>query len=180
MSSFFIGLSLIAVFVVSLIFPPQDAYASITEKDLQVAARTFNFIDGIHNGPVVISVIYDKKSPESVSEAKTIEKILTGGLQAGKHLLLPKLTEISELDKIKTKVAFISSDLQKYHDQIYDITSKKQIFTVTKDFTCLQAQRCIMAVETLPSVKIEISSAAATGSRLAFGKALTMMIKMKK
>ena len=153
---------------------------AIVERDLQVAARIFSFVEAIDIGTVELAIIYDKTRISSVTDATKLNKLLsTEGLVAGQYTLVPNMIDITDLNKIDTNLAYVSLDMQDSFEKIADMAEMKHIFTFTKDFECLIAQKCVLALETQPDVKIEISDDAAVRSGLAFGMALRMMVKMK-
>ncbi len=161
-----------------LTFAATDAYA-IEERDVQVAARTFGFVDGMPSGTIEVAIVYDPAIAESSAEADELAGILGGGLKAGKHTLTSKKVAVGDVGSIGTKVAFVTAGMASHHQTIFDSVKTKNVFTFTKDFSCLSSKLCVLAVETKPSVRIEISNDAATASGLAFGQALKMMVKMK-
>lgn len=162
-----------------LVLAMQPAQA-IVERDLQVTARILNFIEDIEKGPVKVAIIYDEASAQSVSDAHDLEKLLSGkGLMAGQYTLMPEMVDVNHLDQIDTNLAYVSLGMHDSFGKIADVAATKHIFTFTKDFSCLEEQKCVLALETQPDVKIEISDDAAVRSGLAFGMALRMMVKMK-
>ena len=153
---------------------------AIVERDLQVTARVLNFIENIEKGPVKVAIIYDETSEQSVSDAQSLAKLLSDeGLLAGQYTLIPEMVKMQNLDQINTNLAYVSLGMKGNFGKIADIAATKNIFTFTKDFACLEEQKCVLALETQPDVKIEISDDAAVRSGLAFGMALRMMVKMK-
>jgi len=170
--------TLVGVLTACAIMGASSAYA-VEGRDVQVAARTFGFIEGVPSGTLDVGIIYDPGVEASKNEANQMKALLGSGLKAGKHTLKPTLVEVGSVSSTSANVAFVTVGLGAHYDKIFQATSAKKMFTFTKDFSCLVAKKCIMAIETSPAVKIEISNDAASSSGIAFGQALKMMVKMK-
>ena len=172
-------LRLLSIICVAILACATTEARAIENRDVQVAARTFGFVDNMPSGTIEVAIIYDPAVDLSIVEADKLVQILGDGLLAGRHTLTPKKISISDIDTVRSKVAFITMGMGAHHQHIFDAVKTKGVFTFTKDFSCISSKFCVLAVETQPSVRIEISNDAATASGLAFGQALKMMVKMK-
>ncbi|MEP3114281.1 YfiR/HmsC family protein [Nisaea sp.] len=155
---------------------PGIAWADITERDLQVAGRTFGFINGIPKGDVVIGIVVDEGNAASKAEADQLSGLLSGGLKVAKNTLQPKLIPVSALDFSGTNVAFVTSGLGAQQAAIFAAASGAKIMTVSTDFSCVDAKQCVMGVASKPKVKIQVSQSAAGATGLQLSKALKLMV----
>lgn len=155
---------------------PATVLADVAERDIQVAARTFGFVNGIPAGEVVIAIIHDPANSASKAEADQINGILGSGLKVAKHTLKPKLVPVSAMDLAGSNVAFVTAGLAANHAAIASATSGAKMMTVTTDFGCVDAKHCVMGVAAEPSVKIQISRSAASAAGLEFSQALKLMV----
>jgi hypothetical protein len=155
---------------------PVMAWAQVSDRDLQVAGRTFGFVDGMPQGDVAVAVVYDPAAPGSKAEADAIAALMGNGLKVAKNTLKPKLVPVSALDLSGTKVAYVTAGLAGHHDAIFTAASGAKAMTITKDFACVDAKKCVMGFASEPAVKIQISRSAASSTGLAFSPALKLMV----
>lgn len=155
------------------------ANAGVSEQDIQVAARTFNFINGLPKGDIEAGLVYDPSIAESKTEAESLNSKMASGLKAGKAKIKSKMIQVSEISGSGLKVLFIMPGLSSKYDSIYGSASKINALTVSTDFDCVAAQKCVMGVASKPNVKIEISRGAADSSGLEFAQALKLLVSEK-
>ncbi len=155
---------------------PTVAGADVSERDIQVAARTFGFVSGIPSGDVVVAIVHDPAVGPSKAEADQLAGIIGGGLKVAKHTLKSKLVPVSALDLSGTNVAFVTSGLGGQQAATFSAASAAKVMTVTTDFACVDAKQCVMGVAAEPSVKIQISRSAADATGLEFSQALKLMV----
>ena len=165
---------LLALLVAGLL--PFDVHAGMSERDLQVAARTFGFVSGIPKGEVIVAIVHDPANADSKSEADELNNLMGGGLKVAKHTLKPKLVPINAIDLSGTKVAVVTAGLSGKFSEIFAAASGANIMTISSDFAYVDSKQCVMGVAAQPAVKIQVSQAASTATGLEFSQALKMMI----
>lgn len=152
------------------------AIAEMTERDIQVAARTFGFVNGIPAGSVVVAIVHDPANAASKAEADKLNGLLGGGLKVAKHTLTSKLVAVSGMDLSGAIVAIVTDGLESSHSTISSAASAAKVMTLTSDFGCVDAKQCVMGVTSAPGVKIQISQSAANSASLEFSQALKLMV----
>lgn len=163
--------------IVCVLMAPLSAGANVTKKDLDVAARTFKFLSNKISGPVTAAVVYDPSNPQSKSAADGLKGLLGGGFKGGGATLTAELVEVGSLDKIgSAAVAFVTPGLEAHYGAIFAATSQKGLLSIGSEKTCVEAGKCVLSVESEPSVKIYVSKSAAAASSIEFQQAFRMMI----
>lgn len=155
---------------------PAIASAEVSERDIQVAGRTFGFVEGMPSGEVAVAVVYDPSVAASKAEADQLAQLMGGGMKVAKNTLKSKLVPVSALDLGGANVAFVTSGLGAHHDAIFAAASGAKVMSITKDFGCVDAKKCVMGFASEPDVKIQISRSAASSTGLAFSPALKLMV----
>ena len=155
---------------------PTVALADVSERDVQVAARTFGFVSGIPSGDLVIAIVHDPATAGSKAEADQLGGIIGSGLKVAKHTLTAKMVPISALDLAGTNIAFVTSGLGSGQAAAFAAASSAKVMTVTTDFSCVDAKQCVMGVAAEPAVKIQISRSASEATGLEFSQALKLMV----
>ncbi|WP_420403265.1 hypothetical protein [Nisaea sp.] len=155
---------------------PFEVQAGMSERDLQVAARTFGFVSGIPKGEIVVAIVHDPADAASKAEADELNGLMGGGLKVAKHNLKPKLVPVSALDFSGTQVAIVTSGLSGSFAPVFAAASAANVMTISTDFACVDSKQCVMGVAAQPAVKIQVSQAASKATGLEFSQALKMMI----
>jgi hypothetical protein len=155
---------------------PMCANAAVTDKDLMVAVKTFNFIEDLAPGNVDLAIIYDPANGSSKADAENV-KGLFGALNAGKFKLNPVLVEVGGLSAINARVAYISEGLDGKFDDIFSATSSKKIMSFSANNACVIANKCVMSASATPVITISLSKAATESSGIKFAQALRLMVK---
>ncbi len=171
------GLTAHILLAIALICPPSIAMAkNITNKDVQVAGRTFMFISNIPEGEQHISIIYDKKNAASLKEAKELEAILDKGLTIKKFTLKPNLVDIGDLaTSPPRKIVYVTNGITNNFDNIYDFVKTSEGVSFSTDLSCVKMQKCTLGISSSPNVKILISRHVVQSSNIGIAQALTMM-----
>jgi len=155
---------------------PFDVQAGMSERDLQVAARTFGFVSGMPKGDVIVAIVHDPANADSKAEADELNSLMGGGLKVAKHTLKPKLIPVSALDLSGAQVAVVTGGLSGNFAEIFAAASGANVMTISADFACVDSKQCVMGVAAQPAVKIQVSQAASQATGLEFSQALKMMI----
>jgi hypothetical protein len=156
----------------------QAALADVNLKDIQVAAKTFSFINPPVTGTIKIAIVFDASIAQSQADAEALKGILGSGLVAGQATLVPVMMPLDQVDKGLDGMGavFVTSGLSAHFDRIFTASKAMKLLSVSTDSVCVQAGRCVMGVKTAPKVEIVISKAAAEASSITFGQAFRMMI----
>ena len=157
-----------------LLLAPQ-AQAVVVRQDLEVAARTFRFINGLPMGIVDVMVIYDPSNTTSKTDAEAAMNALAV-VSTTKHSFKPVLTPVSDIGN--AKIAYVAAGLSaRQLGTIGNIAVSKGIFTFTKDESCVMAQQCAMYATSSPMVEIRVSQSALAAAKYELASALKMMVK---
>ncbi len=151
--------------------------AALSDKGVQIAMRTLSFVVDPPSGQTDIAILYDPNVPGSVEDAHVAEASLGTGLQVGQATLRPVLVEVGELGRLSgVRFALITSGLQTHYDEIYAATRANGILSITCEMACVDAGRCVMAIESEPTVEIVVDRTASRESSIEFATAFRMMI----
>lgn len=154
-----------------------QAPASATDKDLQVAVRTFGFAYGMPKGDIDIEIVYNPNNPASSTDAAQVEKIITGGGAFANRTLRAKVVPVNEMGSTNSRLAYITHGMQSEYEALFQRAKSKNMLTFSTDFQCVDSQKCVMGVTADPTIKIEISRSATAASGLEFSQALKLMIR---
>lgn len=149
----------------------------ITDKDLQVAVRTFSFVYDLPKGDIEIEIIYNPNNAVSSNEASQLNKIIAQGIVFAARTLKAKMVPVSEMGSTGSRFAYITHGLQSDYGVLMERARNRQILTFSTDFQCVDSQKCVMGMTADPNIKIEISRTAAAASKLEFSQALKLMVR---
>ena len=149
----------------------------ITDKDLQVAVRTFSFAYGMPKGDLDIDIVYDPSNPVSTSDANQLRDVIGSGGVFSSRTIKAKMVPISEMGSMKSRIAYITHGLQEKYGDLLQSAKSNKMLTFSTDFQCVENQKCVMGVTADPTIKIEISRSATATSELEFSQALKLMIR---
>src|SRR3546814_5927274 len=111
-----------------------------------------------------------------LSEARTIERALGGGLAVGSIVLKPKRVSSNALDELAgAKVAFVTKGTN--YREIASETARRSILTISSDTACTRAGHCVATISSRPRIQIVISRAASAAARLRFSSGFIMLVK---
>lgn len=151
--------------------------AFITQEDLQVAVRALSFAYAVPKGDIVIEIVYNPASKDSVNEAEGLQKSIGSGLVLGDRKVLSKMVSVAQMGSTGSKVAYVTHGMQQDYDTILSNSQARGLLTFTTDFACVDQQKCVMGIKASPNIKIEVSRAATAAAGLEFSQALKLMIR---
>lgn len=151
--------------------------ADIGAKDFQIIARTLSLLSSKPSGRITIAVVYSPTVPASQQEADQIRAVLDQGLNVGNMTLVATLVPVDRLDGLDgATAAYVTQGLSAFHDTIFNATKVRHLPSLTRDFACVRAAKCVMALETQPQVQIVLSKVAAEASRVSFASAFRLLV----
>ena len=168
------------VLIAGLFALPVLSYAQaqepVTDKDLEVAVRSFSFAYGLEKGDINVEIVYNPGVPASSAEASRLQEIIkTTRTFAGRQLVAQTVT-VADMGSTKSKIAYITHGLQNDYDVILQKATAGKILTFSTDFTCVESGKCVMGMTGENLIKIEISRSATAASDVEFSQALKLMI----
>src|SRR3546814_14989893 len=111
-----------------------------------------------------------------LSEARTIERALGGGLAVGSIVLKPKRVSSNALDELAgAKVSFVTKGTN--YREIASETARRSILPISSDTACTRAGHCVATISSRPRIQLVISRAASAALRLRFRSGLLMPVK---
>lgn len=149
----------------------------ITDKDLQVAVRTFSFAYDLPKGDLDIEIVYNPNNPVSTNDAGQLNKIIGSGGVFAARTLKAKMVTVSQMGSTGSRIAYISSGMRGDYPALMEKAKANKMLTFSKDFQCVHDQKCVMGVEASPNIKIEISRTATAASQMEFSQALKLMVR---
>lgn len=168
---FFLSILLAVPFFISV-----ECFA-VSERDMQVAGRTFRFIANIPKGPLDVAIVYSDDVAASKQEAENLHRILGTGLKVDKNTLKGELVSVASLDLSGKKIAYVTGGLAEKWDVINQEGNKNNVLLLTTDLSCLEATKCIMNIKSEPSVEISVSKSAAENAKVKLSTALKLIIQ---
>ncbi len=159
---------------------PALGLAEMTEKNLQIAARSLAFMTGRSTGTLRIAIVYAPEIAASKAEADHLMAQIGSGLTAGRVTLIPlppAQLRIADLAALKDRdVAFVTDGLAAYHATIADAAAASHVVTVTTDLDCVTQAHCVMGVQSEPRVRVLINRAAAQRSAIEFAPGFRLLV----
>ncbi len=151
--------------------------AQMTGRDVQVAVRTLGFIASPPSGAVGLAIVFDPAAPASVAESLVAQTVLGTGLRVGPATVSAVRVPVDDLARLSgLRFALLTNGLRPHFDRIFEATRRHGILSISPDFTCVRAGRCVMAVASEPRVQILVNREAARASAVEFDAAFRMMI----
>ena len=143
-------------------------------KDIEVAARTFKFIDGAPKGSATMGIVVDASVAESAAQGDALMSALGGGAVAG-LTITPKIIAPGAADGVD--LIFVTNGLGAAHGDIAAAAKAQGVMTFSTDMSCVEAQNCVMGVQSEPKVQIVVSRSASSAVGLTMNQALKMMVE---
>ena len=143
-------------------------------KEIEVAARTFKFIEGVPSGSATLGIVTDGSGP-SQAQADAIAGALAGGKAMGSVTLNPKVIGPDGVGGVD--IVFVTDGMAGQHAAIGSAAKGAKRLAFSTDMACVEAGHCTMGVKAEPTVKIVVSRGAADASGLTLNQALKMMIE---
>lgn len=149
-----IGITLLLV--LSVVYLPMNLYAS-DHNALDLLAKVYKFIQGIKPGQttnVSMGVVYDVTSPGATATAEHLIEDYRAKSDGSVGFVL-KLVPVQELASFPDlQMAFIVGDPSAYYEEIKSFSSEHHIFTLSNELDCLEAEICILGIDTKDNVTI--------------------------
>jgi hypothetical protein len=152
--------------------------AASAELNVPVAARVVSFMQPPPSGATSGVILYQPGDAASEAEATAIERAAGSGLTTGKGTLRLRRVPVSALGGLAgARVAFVTQGLRGEQTEIAAAAARGGVLTITSDLSCVQANRCAVAVSSGSRVVITVSRAACKAARVQFGSAFLMLVK---
>ena len=164
---------LIPLFVSACSLLPASAFAQA--KDIEVAARTFKFIEGAPSGTATLGVVADPSVAASQAQADAIVAEFGGGKSVGGLTITPKVVAPGDVSGVD--MVFVTEGLGAQHSAIGAAAGSAGILSLSTDMACVDAGHCVMGVRAEPKVQIVVSRGATSAAGLTLNQALKMMIE---
>ena len=153
-------------------------FADFAQKDIEVFSRAIGFLDKAIQYPARVYVIYDAQIPKTERAAKDIlEKLDRKNAPALYRPTLANTRALADIEGIKDiDIAFIPAGMQGQYETIKTLLTAKGVLTVSSDRSCVEADACVISVQSQPKVKIYVSRTASGLADIQFQQAFRMMI----
>ncbi|WP_300555987.1 hypothetical protein [Maricaulis sp.] len=150
------------------------AAAETTTRDLEVIGRALGFVENQSGSERVLAIIHDAAS---AGEAEALLASLGGGLRAGRVTLTGRLVNSADLSGLDGAHAAVLLGAVAGDASVAQAVNSASILSVSSDMGCVQAQGCVMGVQSAPSVRIVVNRANAGAASVSFAAAFAMMIE---
>ena len=150
------------------------ADAQTGQRDLEVIGRALNFVEGASGQERTIAIVYEASDE---AEANELASLMDGGLRAGRVTLTARLVSIQNLSSLDGVDAAILVGSTSENSTAFDAASSRGVMTVSTNMQCVENARCVMGVQSNPSVKVVVNRNAANGSSVSFTAAFAMMVE---
>ncbi|WP_374763043.1 hypothetical protein [Yunchengibacter salinarum] len=160
----------------ALPFVAGAAWAAVTAKDIQVAARSIAFMQNPPTGAVRAVVVFEAGNADSKAAAEVVAAQVADNPKAGKATLEPV---VAAADSVAgAAVVFIPDGLSAAASDKAGAAAKAAgIPTIGFGETCVRAGHCVVGISTTPKVTILINKAAAASAGIGFSAAFLMMVQ---
>ncbi len=155
---------------------PTLANAAVTAKDVQVAGRVLGFTAAPLTGNVKVGIVYDPANAASTADEAALVGILGSGLQVGSVTLIPVPIPIGNVASTPSDIIFLTAGLGIAGGKAGAQAAAEKILCITTDLSATQAGSCAVSIQTVPTVQITVSKAAAAASGISFASAFMLMI----
>lgn len=166
------------VFLVLGLFWSEAALAT-DQVDLKVAFRVLPLLTNKIVSPATVGIVYAPDNPASAAEAKTVQSLIDGGLEApGGVTLSSVLVPANDLKKLSdVKVAFLAKGLSASAlDAVSQAAAAARILTMSTAIGYVRANKCVLGITSQPSVQIYYSKTAADSGKIGFAHAFEMLV----
>jgi hypothetical protein len=160
----------------SLLLFSITAGAGVTNRDLQVVARTLGFLETPLTGNLNMGIIYDPANTSSRQQAQQIAAELGAGLRVGNLQLRPVLVPLAEAASARVDFFLMSEFLGASASVFAAHTGQRKLPCVTTDLQQVRDGHCAIGVQSAPKVSIVVNRAAAATSAIRFSTVFRMMI----
>lgn len=150
------------------------AQAQTNERDLEVVGRALSFMEGVSGNERVVAVVFD---PASAGEAQALVSAMSGGLSAGRVTLNGRLVPLGDAAALSGAHAALLVGGASADAGFAQTASSQGVMTVSTDLGCVQSGRCVMGVQSAPSVRILVNRSAASAASVRFSTAFAMMVE---
>jgi hypothetical protein len=159
-----------------IVMTPALSHAAVTAKDVEVAARVFNFTSPPYSGTVKLGIVYDPANASSAADEQALLGILGSGLTVGSVTLVPVPVPAAKLASTPVDVLFLTAGLGSEAAEVGTQAASAKILCITTDAAATQAGYCAVSVQSDPKVVIAVNKAAAAASGVSFTSAFLMMV----
>jgi hypothetical protein len=149
--------------------------ATLTQRDVQILARVFAFLDPAVTADGVVAVAFVDGNAASRRDAEAIAGFFGTGLKVGGATLEPQLIDVERLGDGAGFVAIIAAQGAS-GTAVMAAARTHRILCASGELEQVQAARCIMAIRTDPKVDISVNRGAASAASIGFAAAFRMMI----
>lgn len=155
----------------------QAAEARVTPDDIQVAARALSFLERPPRGDLRLAIVYAPDSPQSVSAADDLRRMLGSSQKAGNLVLTPFLVKVDQLGGVRADALFLTEGVgPEAAGQIKAAARSQRIPCLTVDLDQVRKGVCTVGVSSSPRVQVYVNRALATASGQSFSTIFRIMI----
>lgn len=165
------------VISVSVLFALVPSYA-LDQSDLRASLKTLLLLTVKPKESSILAVLYNPHDHKSRSEAEEIVNSINNGdvLPEGLKLNAQSMSATTFAWIPNVKVAFLTQGVTaEFYDDIARTSAEFGVLTISADLACVKAHKCVLGIETKPSVEIYYSPAAAEAAHITFTHALVML-----
>jgi hypothetical protein len=152
--------------------------AGLSVLEARLAARILVFQEAPPTGEQRIAIIHSPQRPDSMTEALETVQSLRGAEPIGGLKLAPELVALSDLGELAGVVALVITDsMLDAAPMIAAAAHQLRIPTIARSVDCVGEQRCVIAVQSRPRVRITLSRQAAKQAQVKFQPAVWVMVE---
>ncbi|HYD31800.1 MAG TPA: hypothetical protein VEB64_13245 [Azospirillaceae bacterium] len=154
------------------------AFADVGIKEFQIVGRTLSMLTTRPTGRIALAVVYAPDVAASRQEAEDVARVLGAGFAVGGLTLAPVLVPVDRLAQglDGATAVFVTAGLAAQQDTVFQAAGARALPTLTLDFTCVRAGKCVLALKAEPQVEIVLNRRAAEQARVSFASAFRMLV----
>ena len=167
----------ISTMILLAINAPSAKADTISKKNFEILTKSLGFMIGGPSGSAKVAVIYDPNVQSTVSSADKIIELFSPEIKGPKVTLTAEKIAVTDKDRFENfEALYLVSGMEQHYNAIFEIASQENIITISDNVTCVDADKCVIAIRTEPNVDIFYSSNAAKATGTEFATAFNMML----
>lgn len=166
----------VSCLIVCLAWQSAAAFA-ISERDLQIIARTLGFLDPPLTGEVEVGILFNPGSPASLQDAESIRDLLDGGMAGGSLVMNPVMVPMQQAGSADVDFFLLAEAAGETAGNLQETLQQRQLPCVTADLDQVRSGNCAVGIQSSPKVEILVNRDTAAAGGVNFASVFRMMVR---
>lgn len=164
----------------AVLFATAAAAAEVTPADLSAAVRSLGFLASLQNRPVIqIGVVFNGTDPASRAQALRVAGELSRLAGPGSASISAMPVAVQDLAAQRLDALYLLTLPPEVSRSVGDYLRRQSVVSVSSDPQCLDAQTCVLMVQSRSSMSVVLDTALAKAVGAKFSTVFTMLVKRK-